>query len=191
VHHRALQHFVSQDVVGHLELDEGVGDDELGRLRVGIAFADLAGYTRLTEEAGEVEALDVVERFVESVELTLPEDARVIKTIGDEVMVVGADPSGLAEWAVGFQVLNGGRRPLPRIGIHAGEALYREGDYYGSAVNLASRVGARAAGGEVLVTDAVVDASGPHLVFEPIGEVKLKGFSEATQLFLASPREPA
>jgi adenylate cyclase len=183
VHHRALQHFVSQDVVGHLEL-EGAGDD-LGRLRVAIAFADLAGYTRLTEEAGEEEAVDVVERFVESVELTLPDDARVIKTIGDEVMVVGADASALVDWAVGFQALNAGRRPLPRIGIHSGEALYREGDYYGRAVNLASRVGARAAGGEVLVTREVVESAGDHLAFEPIGEVKLKGFSEATDLFLA------
>lgn len=187
VHHRALQHFVGQDVVGHLEL-EGA-DDELGRLRVAIAFADLAGYTRLTEEAGEVEALDVVERFVEAVEVTLPEDARVIKTIGDAVMIVSADPSALVDWAVGFQALNAGRRPLPRIGIHAGDALYREGDYYGSAVNLASRVGARAAGGEVLVTDAVVATAGPHLAFEAIGEVKLKGFSEATALCLASPKE--
>jgi adenylate cyclase len=185
VHHRALQHFVSQDVVGHLEV-EGAGD-ELGRLRVGIAFADLAGYTRLTEEAGEEEAVDVVERFVESVELTLPDDARVIKTIGDEVMVVGADPSALVDWAVGFQALNAGRRPLPRIGIHSGEALYRDGDYYGRAVNLASRVSARAAGGEVLVTEEVVGAAGNHLHFEPIGEVKLKGFKEATHLFLARP----
>jgi adenylate cyclase len=186
VHHRALQHFLSQDVVGHLEL-EGAGD-ELGRLRVGIAFADLAGYTRLTEEAGEEEAVDVVERFVESVEVTIPDDARVIKTIGDEVMVVGADPSGLVDWAVGFQELNAGRRPLPRIGIHCGEALYRDGDYYGRSVNLASRVGARAAGGEVLATREVVDAAGDHLRFEPIGEVKLKGFREATDLFLARPR---
>jgi adenylate cyclase len=183
VHQRALQHFVGQDVVGHLEL-EGA-DDELGRLRVGVAFADLAGYTRLTEEAGEVEALDVVERFVEAVEMTLPDDARIVKTIGDEVMVAGADTSALVDWAVGFQALNAGRRPAPRIGIHAGHALYREGDYYGSAVNLAARVGARAAGGEVLVTDAVVEAAGPHLAFEPIGEVKLKGFAEATHLFLA------
>jgi adenylate cyclase len=183
VHQRALQHFVGQDVVGHLEL-EGA-DDELGRLRVGVAFADLAGYTRLTEEAGEVEALDVVERFVEAVEMTLPDDARIVKTIGDEVMVAGADPSALVDWAVGFQALNAGRRPAPRIGIHAGHALYREGDYYGSAVNLAARVGARAAGGEVLVTDAVVEAAGSHLAFEPIGEVKLKGFAEATHLFLA------
>jgi adenylate cyclase len=185
VHQRALQHFVAQDVVGHLEAEADAAG--LGRLRVAIAFADLAGYTRLTEEAGEEEALDVVERFVESVEATLPDDARVIKTIGDEVMVVGADPSALVDWGVGFQALNAGRRPLPRIGIHAGDALYRDGDYYGRAVNLASRVGARAAGGEVLVTRPVVEAAGPHLGFEHIGEVKLKGFREATDLFLARP----
>jgi adenylate cyclase len=186
VHQRMLQHFVGQDVVGHLELESG-GED-LGRLRVAIAFADLAGYTRLTEEAGEEEALDVVERFVESVEATLPDEARVVKTIGDEVMVVGADAATLVDWAVGFQQLNAGQRPLPRIGVHAGDTLYRDGDYYGRAVNLAARVGARAAGGEVLVTDAVVAAAGDHLVFEPIGEVKLKGFSEATELYLASAR---
>jgi adenylate cyclase len=185
VHQRALQHFVEQDVVGHLEAEGG----ELGRLRVAIAFADLAGYTRLTEEAGEEEAVDVVERFVEAVEETLPDDARVIKTIGDEVMVAGADPAALVDWAVGFQVLHEGRRPLPRIGIHAGLALYRDGDYYGRSVNLAARVGTRAAGGEVLVTRPVVDAAGPHLAFEEIGEVKLKGFREATALFLARRRE--
>jgi adenylate cyclase len=185
VHQRQLQHFVEQDVVGHLEAEGG----ELGRLRVAIAFADLAGYTRLTEEAGEEEAVDVVERFVEAVEETLPDDARVIKTIGDEVMVAGADPAALVDWAVGFQVLHEGRRPLPRIGVHAGLALYRDGDYYGRSVNLAARVGARAAGGEVLVTRPVVDAAGPHLAFEEIGEVKLKGFREATDLFLARRRE--
>jgi adenylate cyclase len=183
VHQRQLQHFLGQDVVGHLETEAVEAD--LGRLRVVIAFADLAGYTRLTEEAGEEEALDVVEHFIESVGETLPDDARVIKTIGDEVMVVGADASALVDWAVGFQALNAGRRPLPRIGIHSGAALYRDGDYYGRSVNLASRVGARAAGGEVLVTQPVVESAGDHLAFEPIGQVKLKGFREATDLFLA------
>ena len=183
VHQRWLQHFIEQDVVGHLEFEiDGEGD--LGRLRVAIAFADLAGYTRLTEEAGEEEALDIVERFVQAVSDTLPDDARVIKTIGDEVMIVGSDPSALVDWAVGFQLLHV-ERPLSRIGVHAGGALYRDGDYYGRAVNLASRVGARAAGGEVLVTRPVVDAAGGHLDFEHIGEVRLKGFSETTELFLA------
>jgi adenylate cyclase len=182
VHQRFLRQALAQDVVGHLEAAE----PDLGRLRVAIAFADLAGYTRLTEEIGEEEALGLVERFVEQVSATLPDDARVIKTIGDEAMVVGTDPRGLADWAVGFQAL-ASERPLPRIGLHSGYALYRDGDYYGRAVNLAARVAARAAGGEVLVTREVRDAAGANLAFDHIGEVKLKGFDEATELFLARP----
>ena len=182
VHQRFLRQAIEQDVVAHLE---GVaGDGELGRLAVTIVFADLAGYTRLTEEIGEAEALEIVERFVELVTESLPPDARVIKTIGDEVMVVGADTAALVDWAVGFQEL-AIERPLPRIGIHAGHALYRDGDYYGRAVNLAARVVARAAGGEVLVTRAVREAAGRHLRFEHIGEVKLKGFDETTELLKA------
>jgi adenylate cyclase len=185
MHQRLLGHFLEQDVVGHLEL---VADDAaLGRVRIAIAFADLAGYTRLTEELGEEEALEVVERFVELVEETLPDDARVVKTIGDEVMVVGTDAAALADWAVGLLEL-ARERPLPRIGLHVGSALYRDGDYYGRAVNLASRVGARATGGEVLVTREVMAAAGRNLAFRPIGEVKLKGFEEATELFLAGLR---
>ncbi len=151
IHQRYLQYFVEQDVVGHMEADLGGTPIDLGRMRVAIAFADLAGYTRLTEEEGEMTAVDAVERFVESVELTLPEEARVIKTIGDEAMIVGPDPATLTDWAVGFQRLQP-ERPQPRIAIHYGVALYRDGDYYGREVNIASRVAARSAGGEVLVT---------------------------------------
>ena len=107
VHHRFLQHFVEQDVVGHMETDLGEAASlELGRLRVAIAFADLAGYTRMTEEVGDEWALGAVEHFVEAVENTLPDEARVIKTIGDEVMVVSSDPASLTDWAVGFQELH-------------------------------------------------------------------------------------
>src|SRR3954470_3505237 len=174
VHQRYLQHFVEQDVIGHMEADLDGAPLDLGRLRVAIAFADLAGYTRLTEEIGEEEAVDAVERFIEDVEVTLPEGARVIKTIGDEVMIVGSDAGAVVDWAVGFQRLVADRRPLPRIGLHYGPTLYRDGDYYGREVNLAARVAARAAGGEVLVTRPVVDLAGPHLEFERIGEVRLK-----------------
>lgn len=190
-HTRFLQHFIEQDVIGHMETDLAVttaGERLLGRLRVAIAFADLAGYTRLTEEVGDEEAVGAVERFVEQVEATLPDDARVIKTIGDEVMIVGADPAGLAAWAVAFQH-DREHRPLPRIGIHYGETLYRDGDYYGREVNQASRVAARAAGGEVLVTRPVVEAASDGLVFRHIGDVRLKGFSEPTEIFLAGRAE--
>jgi adenylate cyclase len=187
VHQRYLQHFVEQDVVGHMESDLDGDAADLGRLRVAIAFADLAGYTRLTEEEGELEAVDAVERFVEAVETTLPDHARVIKTIGDEVMIVGSDAAALTDWAVGFQQLQSDP-PLPRIGIHYGEALYRDGDYYGRDVNIASRVAARSAGGEVLVTRPVVERGGSHLEFERIAEVRLKGFSESLEIFLARQR---
>jgi adenylate cyclase len=185
MHQRFLAHFVEQDVVGHMEMDLD-GALDLGRLRVAIAFADLAGYTRLTEELGDELAVDAVERFVEAVENTLPDDARIVKTIGDEVMIVGSDAGGLVDWAVGFQALVRDERPLPRIGMHFGEVVYRDGDYFGREVNLSARVVARAAGGEVLVTRPVVGAAGNHLDFELIGEVKLKGFSEMTELFLAT-----
>jgi adenylate cyclase len=189
VHRRFLQHFIEQDVVGHMEM-ELEDEMDLGRLNVGIAFADLAGYTRFTEEEGEEEALSLVERFIEGVTATLPDHARVIKTIGDEVMVVGSDVAALTEWAVGFQQLFEDR-PEPRIGVHAGPTLYRDGDYFGREVNLASRVVARARGGEVIVSGTVVDAVGdvPHLKFEPIGNVKLKGFDEPVQLCRATPKE--
>ena len=186
MHRRFLSHFVEQDVVGHMETElEASGDG--GRVRTAIAFADLAGYTRFTEEEGEEEALLTVERFVEGVGSTLPEDARVIKTIGDEVMVVGHDIGALVDWAVGFTGLFE-ERPEPRIGVHWGTTLYRDGDYFGREVNLVSRVVARARGGEVLVTDAVVEAvrGTQHLRFEGIGEVKLKGFDEPRRLCRAT-----
>jgi adenylate cyclase len=188
VHQRFLQHFIAQDVVGHMEV-EMEGDVDLGRVRVAIAFADLAGYVRFTEEEGDEEALSFVERFIEGITDTLPEDARLVKTIGDGAMVVGGDVQALTDWAVGLQQLYH-ERPEPRIGLHYGATLYRDGDYFGREVNLASRVVARARGGEVLVTDAVVDAvtDRAHLAFDEIGQVKLKGFDEPRALFRASPK---
>jgi adenylate cyclase len=190
VHRRFLGHYIEQDVVGHMESGLEDEDAALGRVRVAIAFADLAGFTRFTEEEGDEEALSSVERFVEGVSNTLPDDARVVKTIGDEVMVVGNDVGALTDWAVGFVSLFD-ERPEPRIGIHFGTALYRDGDYFGREVNLASRVVARARGSEVLVSDSVVEAvrGASHLNFEGIGQVKLKGFAETRQLCRATRRE--
>jgi adenylate cyclase len=182
IHQRYLQHFVEQDVVGHMEVELDESED-LGRVRVAIAFADLAGYTRFTEEVGEEEAVSTVERFIDAVNDTLPDDARVVKTIGDEVMIVAQDAQALTDWAVGFQRLFA-ERPTPRIGVHAGVVLYRDGDYFGREVNLAARVVARARGGEVVVTDSVMDTvkDADHLQFENIGDVKLKGFEEPRSL---------
>ncbi len=188
IHQRYLRFFIEQDVVGHMEAELG-GQRQLGRVQMAFCFVDLTGFTRYTEEEGDEEAFDLVERFVETVEATLPAEATIVKTIGDEVMIVSPDAVTLTEWAVGFMGLFQ-ERPQPRVGLHRGRAVYRDGDYFGREVNLTHRVVARALGGEVMVTTAVVDAIGPsnYLEFDPIGEVELKGFPEPVELFVARAR---
>jgi adenylate cyclase len=189
LHRRYLRFFIEQDVVGHMESEFGTDDGELGRVSVALCFIDLTGFTRYTEEEGDEEALDLIDRFVETVESTLPPEATIVKTIGDEVMLVSPDPASLTEWAVGFLGLFQ-ERPQPRVGIHFGHAVYRDGDYFGTDVNLAHRVVNRALGGEVLVTDRVAayirDAE--FLEAEPIGEVELKGFPRPISLCIVRSR---
>jgi adenylate cyclase len=187
LHTRYLRFFLEQDVVGHMEagLSADTAEIELGQVTVTLCFIDLTGFTRYTEEEGDMEALDVIENFVATVESTLPPEATIVKTIGDEVMVVSPDAASLTEWAVGLL----GRfpqRPQPRVGVHFGEAVYRDGDYFGSQVNLAHRVVNRALAGEVLVTDRVAAAieGRDRLALEPIGQVSLKGFPVPTELFV-------
>ncbi|MGC1167033.1 MAG: adenylate/guanylate cyclase domain-containing protein [Solirubrobacterales bacterium] len=187
LHSRYLRFFLEQDVVGHMEsgLDANTAEIELGQVTVTLCFIDLTGFTRYTEEEGDMEALDVIENFVETVESTLPREATIVKTIGDEVMVVSPDAAALTEWAVEF-LRRFPQRPQPRVGIHCGEAVYRDGDYFGSQVNLAHRVVNRALAGEVLVTDRVATAieARERLELEPIGQVSLKGFPVPTDLFV-------
>jgi adenylate cyclase len=184
LHTRYLRYFMEQDVVGHMEADLDAPVSELGQVPVTLCFIDLTGFTRYTEEEGDLEALDVVENFVETVEATLPPEATVVKTIGDEVMVVSPDPASLTEWAVGL-LDRFPERPRPRVGIHYANAVYRDGDYFGSHVNLVHRVADRAQAGEVLVTDSVTGSLEERgLSCAPIGEVHLKGFPVATPLYI-------
>jgi adenylate cyclase len=190
VHQRFIQHFIERDLLGELDVAPPETQPDVGRVRVAVVFADVVGYTQLTEELGEEEALATVERLTEAIEHTLPDDARIIKTIGDEVMIVGDDPVGLTEWAVGVQNMNTSSAKL-RIGLHYGEALYRDGDYYGKEVNLAARVVAQSEPGKVTVTRPVVDASAGRLEFVPRGRASLKGFAEPAELFEPRPSAPA
>jgi adenylate cyclase len=189
LHTRYLRFFLEQDVVGHMESDLGTAASQVHHVPVTLCFIDLTGFTRYTEEEGDLEALDVVENFVETVEATLPPEATIVKTIGDEVMVVSPDPASLTDWAVGLMG-RFPRRPQPRVGIHYAQAVYRDGDYFGTHVNLAHRVVNRAQAGEVLVTDRVSETlRGRGLDCDPIGEASLKGFPTPTPLFVVRPAD--
>jgi adenylate cyclase len=190
LHRRYLRFFVEQDVVGHMEAGSTMdtAEIELGHVKVTLCFIDLTGFTRYTEEEGDIEALDVVENFVATVEATLPREATIVKTIGDEVMIVSPDAAALTDWAVSL-LTRFPQRPQPRVGIHCGDAVYRDGDYFGSQVNLVHRVVNRALAGEVLVTGAVAAAieGNQRLRLEGIGQVSLKGFPAPTDLFVVRP----
>jgi adenylate cyclase len=190
IHRRYLRFYIEQDVVGHMEAELGDAWRDPGRVTMAFCFVDLAGYTRYTAEEGDEEAIDLVERFVETVESTLPTEATVVKEIGDEVMIVSPEPATLTEWAVGLLGLFQ-ERPQPRVGLHYGDAVYRDGDYFGGDVNLAHRVVARALGGEVMATRQLVDCitDSAYLEFAPIGEVGLKGFPEPTELFVVRSKQ--
>ena len=126
-------------------------------------FADLAGFTALTEAHGDEHAVELAAEFSEWVRELLPEHgAEEVKTIGDAVMLRCGDPAAAVE--LGLRIVEGiGARPefpVVRVGMHTGPAIEREGDWFGATVNLAARVSGAAGGSEVLLTEATREAAG-------------------------------
>lgn len=125
------------------------------------AFIDLAGFTALTEAHGDHEAAELVARFVQAARDALAEGDALVKSLGDAVMLVSPGPSaGLAlVRRVQERLGEFEHFPLSRAGLHHGEAVERDGDWYGGAVNLAARVAAQASAGRLLCTRPVADAA--------------------------------
>ena len=154
--------------------------------RLSVCFVDIVGYTTQSRSLDGAELVAWVDRFEQdTTTLVVDHGGQVIKTIGDEVMIVSRNAATLTEWAVGFLGLFPDR-PQPRVGIHFGKAVYREGDYFGGDVNLTHRVVTRAIAGEVMATEPVAEAiaDSEHLEAKPIGEVVLRGFPRATPLYV-------
>ena len=155
-------------------------------------FADIAGYTALTEAHGDADAAELAASFCrEMAQVALARGGDVIKTIGDAVMVRHRDPSDAVALglAAAHDVLAGHGFPAVRVGMHHGPAIEREGDWFGATVNLAARVASVAAGGEVLVTDPVREGAAmlEGVEFEARGEHKMRNVSAPVPLFAAVP----
>jgi adenylate cyclase len=111
----------------------------------------------------------------------------VIKWLGDGVMSYFPDPADSVISSLEM-VERATTRSLPpaRVGIHAGPVIFQEGDYFGRTVNLASRIADYASPGEVVVSQAVVEAiPDDGLQFDEIGPIDLKGVEGATRLYTA------
>jgi adenylate cyclase len=153
-------------------------------------FADIAGFTALTETHGDEEAAQVVERFSDAVASELPRfGATHVKTIGDALMLRIPDPAQavLLGLRIALDLLRGHRAPAVRVGLHHGPAIERDRDYFGAAVNLAARVSAAATGGEVLLTGqtAALTGSVEGVRYESRGWPELRNVRERVELIAA------
>jgi adenylate cyclase len=154
-----------------------------------MCFLDISGYTRLTEERGDAAAAQLAEELGGVVGQTaVRHGGRPVKWLGDGVMLhfpsAGRGAEAALEMVAG--VVAAGLPPA-HVGLHAGPVIFQEGDYYGHTVNLAARIADHAGAGQVLVSQAVVEASGQSSVsFAEIGPVALKGVAGTMVLYAAS-----
>jgi adenylate cyclase len=156
-----------------------------------MCFLDITGYTRLTSERGDKAAADLADVLGRLVtRLSVEHGGRPVKWLGDGVMFHFRDPGPgvVAALAMADEVPRAGLPPA-HVGLHAGPVVFQDGDYYGSTVNLASRIADYARPGEVLVSRAVVDATSDDLIdFTALGLIELKGAPGTTELFVARRR---
>jgi adenylate cyclase len=165
-------------------------------------FADLSGFTALTEVHGDERAADLVsEFFADARGLLAAHGGHEVKTVGDAMMIRCDSASAAVGLALRLVRDVGARHGFPsvRVGMHTGPAVERDGDGYGAAVNLAARVSGAAAGGEVLLSEATAAAAGApgggdlgaihghsNVILRPRGRRQLRNVDEPVELFDAS-----
>lgn len=151
-----------------------------------IAFVDLTGYTRLTEEQGDEVAARVAASLAELVEdISRRHGGRAIRWLGDGGMFLFKEPAAgmLASLEIADRAPEAGLPPT-HIGIHAGPVISQDGDVFGRTVNIASRIAAQAGADEVLTseeTGQLVDDA--RLRFERVGPAELKGVARPVTLY--------
>jgi adenylate cyclase len=154
-----------------------------------IAFLDLTGYSALAEERGDEAAAELAAGLAGVVqEAARTQGCRPVKWLGDGVMFHFSD-SGRAIRS-SLELIEQTERAISvpaRIGINAGTVIAQEGDYFGRTVNIAARIADYARPREVLVSeDAKRSARIADVEFELIGDVPLKGVSNAVRLHKAT-----
>ncbi|HET7591141.1 MAG TPA: adenylate cyclase regulatory domain-containing protein [Solirubrobacterales bacterium] len=176
---------VRRDVIGATDLASGeVG----GTVELTVCFADLVEFTRLGEEIDAEELGMVAGRLEEIASAVAEPPVRLVKTIGDEVMLVSSEPEPMVSAAlelIAAAEAEGQQFPWLRAGIASGPTLPQAGDYYGRAVNLASRLTNVARPGSVVLDEATKEQTGEGFGYSYVGERRLKGLDYRVKIFRA------
>ena len=151
------------------------------------AFVDLAGFTAVTEAHGDREAVAIIQAFRARAQEVLGPDDELVKTIGDAVMLRFPTPTHAVvalQELIQREIATPEAVLLPRAGAHHGRAVALEGDYYGAAVNLASRVAGQAEAGQLLVTSEVASAAQRlGAVVSHLGTPELRNITDPIDLY--------
>jgi len=168
--------------------------DAVAIAKIGLLFTDLAGSTALYERIGDTAAYTVVGRHFAVLSAAVrAHDGAVVKTMGDAVMAAFAEPADAVRAAIAIQRAH--VEPPVKVGVHAGAcvAVTLNGrlDYFGSTVNLAARLQAQAAVGEVVLSEAITADEGVAAILaghrsEP-RQARLRGFAEPVGYRAVSP----
>ena len=155
-----------------------------------MCFLDVVGYTRLTEERGDLAAAELAASLAGVVHgVSLHHGGRAVKWLGDGVMFYFPDPGRAVESALQMvrETASAGLPPA-HVGLAAGPVVQQDGDYFGRTVNLASRIAARAGQDEVLVSEDVVASAGQidGVRFADAGTAELKNVAHPVRLWRAT-----
>lgn len=152
-------------------------------------FVDIAGYTALTDTHGELAAADLVDDFAELIRTSIAPSGQLQSITGDCAFLVFPNPVAAKDSLATLFKLVADRQDFPvvRAGLHHGPALIRDNRHFGSTVNLAARVAARAIGGQILCTQCIVDAlaqtGDTDIALEHQGLISLRNLPQPMDLY--------
>jgi len=181
--------FMTEHQLGHVEtaLEDAGVRRRAPRQMEAVVFADLSGYTRLTEESGDEAAAEVSLELAQLVsEVAAEHRGHLVKLLGDGAYLHFPDPGDAIRTSLAI-VEGTAPRGLPpaHIGVNAGPLLYDEGDYFGRTVNIAARIGSRAGPGQVYVGEDMADVRQEGFRLAEVGRFELKGIAEPVGVFEA------
>jgi adenylate cyclase len=180
-----LAEIVKHEAIGRFERERGVLP---GARPIAVCFADMVGFTSMSEQMDINELGEVAQRFSDVAGQVASSPVRLVKTIGDEAMLASEDPAALV--AAALDLVDAAERddllPPLRAGAAAGDALRRAGDYYGRPVNLAARITAAAPAGGLLGDGRLRDATGDAFSWADAGTSSFKGIDGEVPLYQAN-----
>ena len=187
-----LLHVMETEAVSTTERAEGIPLP--GARLVTIAFADLVGFTKLGEAVPPEDLERLSHRLADLARDVAAPPVRYVKSIGDEVMLVSSNPAAMLAAVLDLLDATEVDEDFPRlrVGLATGMAVSRAGDWFGSPVNLASRVTGASRPGAILVSESTHEAIGEidTVAWSFAGARRLKNIKDEVKLFRARRADP-